>query len=100
MTYIAEEHKARLKAEAEAEHATRRLTVAQEQMAEYAQQRESEAGGLLGEVQALRTALAGALQEPSVDSSTGLAAATAQIQVCAILIHASIFIRGLPYMLA
>ncbi|CAL5219476.1 g1312 [Coccomyxa viridis] len=75
-----EEHKARLKAEAEAEHATRRLTVAQEQMAEYAQQRESEAGGLLGEVQALRTALAGALQEQSVDSSTSLAAATAQIQ--------------------
>ena len=56
----AEEHKARLKAEAEAEHATRRLTVAQEQMAEYAQQREHEAGSLLGEVQALHMALSSA----------------------------------------
>ena len=77
----AEEHKARLKAEAEAEHATRRLTVAQEQMAEYAQQRESEAGSLLGEVQALQAALSGALQQQNGDSSAGLAAATAQIKV-------------------
>jgi len=50
-------------------------------MAEYAQQRESEAGGLLGEVQALRTALSSAVQ--SADSSNGLAAASTQIQVCA-----------------
>ncbi len=52
---------ARLKAEAEAEHATRRLAVAQEQIAEYAQQREGEAGSLLSEVQAVDRALASAL---------------------------------------
>lgn len=69
-----------MKAEAEAEHAARRLTVAQEQMAEYAQQRESEAGSLLGEVQAVQTALASALQPQNADSSAGLAAATAQVQ--------------------
>ncbi len=77
----AEEHKARLKAEAEAEHATRRLTVAQEQMAEYAQQRESEAGSLLVEVQALQATLSSALQQQNGDSSEGLSAATAQIKV-------------------
>ena len=86
----AEEHKARLKAEAEAEHATRRLTVAQEQMAEYAQQREHEAGSLLGEVQALHMALSSAAQQPAADSSAGvgLAAASAQIEVCSEASHA------------
>ena len=59
----AEEHQARLKAEAEAENATRRLAVAQEQIAEYAMQREGEAGHLLGQVAAVHTALASALQQ-------------------------------------
>ena len=86
----AEEHKARLKAEAEAEHATRRLTVAQEQMSEYAQKRKHEAGSLLGEVQALRMALSNAAQQPTADSSAGvgMAAASAQIKVCSETSHA------------
>ena len=98
----AEEHKARLKAEAEAEHATRRLTVAQEQMAEYAQQREHEAGSLLGEVQALHMALSSAAQQPTSDSSagTGLAAASAQIQVCSETCHLSRVDVATPRLLA
>ena len=60
---------ARLKAEADAEHATRRLAVAQEQIAEYAQQREGEAGALLGEVQAVEEALATALEQAGTPAS-------------------------------
>lgn len=62
IAYTTEEHVARLKAEAEAEHATRRLAVAQEQIAEYAQQREGEAGSLLEEVAAVERAMSAALE--------------------------------------
>ena len=82
---------ARLKAEAEAEHATRRLAVAQEQISEYAQQREGEAGALLGEVQAVEQALASALEQAgsaaagttlctSGSSSSSLAALSTHVQ--------------------
>ena len=59
-------------------------------MAEYAQQREHEAGSLLGEVQALHVALSSAAQQPTADSSAGvgLAAASAQIEVCSETSHA------------
>ncbi len=63
LSAVAEEHQARLKAEAEAENATRRLAVAQEQIAEYALQREGEAGHLLGQVQAVHAKLASALPQ-------------------------------------
>ena len=62
-------------------------------MAEYAQQREHEAGSLLGEVQALHMALSSAAQQPTADSSAGagagLAAASAQIEVCSETSHLS-----------
>ena len=49
---LAEEHQARLNAESEAAHSSRRLAVAQEQVAEYAAQRQAEAGRLLEQVEA------------------------------------------------
>lgn len=70
MCPIAEEHQARLKAEAEAENVARRLAVAQEQIAEYAQQREGEAGTLLGRVEVVQSALASALQQANEGSSS------------------------------
>ena len=67
---------ARLKAEADAEHATRRLAVAQEQIAEYAQQREGEAGALLGEVQAVEQALTSALEQAGTAADAAVAGAS------------------------
>ena len=58
MSDLAEEHSARLKAEAAGEHAVRRLTVAQEQLVEYAQQQAAETESVLEEAQALETLLA------------------------------------------
>ncbi|BDA42942.1 UPF0652 protein [Coccomyxa sp. Obi] len=74
-----EEHQARLKAEAEAENATRRLAVAQEQIAEYALQREGEAGHLLGQVQAVHAKLASALQQDG-EAGSNLNDLGAQVQ--------------------
>ena len=54
----AEEHTARVKAEAAGEHAVRRLTVAQEQLVEYAQQQAADTVSVLEEAQALQTLLA------------------------------------------
>jgi hypothetical protein len=76
----AEEHQARLKAEADAENAARRLTVAQEQIAEYALQREREAGILLSQVQTLQSLLTSALKQGNGEASS-LDDLTAQLQV-------------------
>ena len=53
----AEEHSARVKAEGEAEDYSRRLTVAQEQIAEYALERHSEIAQLLVRAEQLGSAL-------------------------------------------
>lgn len=64
-----EEHLARLKAEAEAQDCANRLRVAQEQLAEYAAQKESDANALLAEAETLQQLMAGALQRPSVTAA-------------------------------
>jgi len=56
---LAEEHTARVKAEAAGEHAVRRLTVAQEQLVEYAQQQAADTVSVLEEAQALEALLTG-----------------------------------------
>ena len=53
---------ARLTAEGEAVDYSRRLTVAQEQLAEYAAQKEEDAAGCLQQAQSLQTLLASLLQ--------------------------------------
>ena len=53
---------ARLKAEGEAQHASRRLAVAQEQLAEYAAQKEMDAAVLLQQAQQLEALLQNSLQ--------------------------------------
>lgn len=53
----AEEHVARVKAEGEAEDFSRRLTVAQEQIAEYALERHSEVAKLLEQADNLQASL-------------------------------------------
>lgn len=70
----AEEHMARLTAEGEAVDYSRRLTVAQEQLAEYAAQKEEDAAGYLQQAQSLQTLLASLL------NSTEDSAAKAQLQ--------------------
>lgn len=55
----AEEHVARLKAEGEAADAARRLAVAQEQIAEYAAQRETEAADIVAQASSLVACLQG-----------------------------------------
>jgi len=57
---LAEEHTARVRAEAAGEHAVRRLTVAQEQLVEYAQQQAADTVSVLEEAQALEALLTGA----------------------------------------
>lgn len=69
-----------MKAEAEAEHSSRRLAVAQEQIAEYAAQREREAGYILEQVEAVQSKVAAALQQGSGDASS-LNDLSAQLQV-------------------
>ncbi|EFJ53122.1 hypothetical protein VOLCADRAFT_115699 [Volvox carteri f. nagariensis] len=59
-----EEHIARLKAEAEAQDCANRLRVAQEQLAEYAAQKEEDSAGLVQEAERLKEALAQLLQQP------------------------------------
>ncbi len=66
---LAEEHLARLKAEAEAQDCANRLRVAQEQLAEYAAQKESDANALLAEAETLQQLMARALQQPSVTAA-------------------------------
>ena len=58
----AAEHMARLKAEGEAQHASRRLAVAQEQLAEYAAQKEMDAAALLQQAQQLEALMQNTLQ--------------------------------------
>lgn len=58
----AAEHMARLKAEGEAQNASRRLAVAQEQLAEYAAQKEMDAAALLQQAQQLEALVQDALQ--------------------------------------
>ena len=70
----AEEHMARLTAEGEAVDYSRRLTVAQEQLAEYAAQKEEDAAGYLQQAQSLQALLAKLLQ------STEDSAAKEQLQ--------------------
>ena len=53
---------ARLKAEGEAQHASRRLAVAQEQLAEYAAQKEMDAAALLQQAQQLEALVQNTLQ--------------------------------------
>lgn len=55
----AEEHVARIKAEGEAADAARRLAVAQEQIAEYAAQRETEAADLVARASSIVACLQG-----------------------------------------
>lgn len=55
----AEEHIARIKAEGEAADAARRLAVAQEQIAEYAAQRETEAADIVAQASSLVACLQG-----------------------------------------
>ncbi|KAG2439554.1 hypothetical protein HXX76_004907 [Chlamydomonas incerta] len=59
-----EDHVARLKAEAEAQDAQNRLRVAQEQLAEYAAQKEADANDLLKEAEKLQHALRQLLEQP------------------------------------
>lgn len=59
---LAEEHMARLTAEGEAVDYSRRLTVAQEQLAEYAAQKEEDAAGYLQQAQSLEALLQSLLQ--------------------------------------
>ncbi|KAG2445151.1 hypothetical protein HYH02_008619 [Chlamydomonas schloesseri] len=59
-----EDHVARLKAEAEAQDAQNRLRVAQEQLAEYAAQKEADANDLLQEAEKLKDALRQLLEQP------------------------------------
>ncbi|KAK9821755.1 hypothetical protein WJX81_004208 [Elliptochloris bilobata] len=74
---LQEEHTARLNAEAQAADTSRRLVVAQEQVSEYAAQREKEAGEFLAAAGALEAALAAAREraaggEASVSAGEGL----------------------------
>ena len=57
-----EEHMARLTAEGEAVDYSRRLTVAQEQLAEYAAQKDEDAAGYLQQAQSLEALLTSLLQ--------------------------------------
>ncbi|GFR42252.1 hypothetical protein Agub_g3147 [Astrephomene gubernaculifera] len=59
-----EEHVARLKAEAEAQDCANRLRVAQEQLAEYAAQKEVDCNGLVQEADRLRDDLERLMQHP------------------------------------
>ncbi|PNW82263.1 hypothetical protein CHLRE_06g278154v5 [Chlamydomonas reinhardtii] len=64
VTTAYEDHVARLKAEAEAQDAQNRLRVAQEQLAEYAVQKEADANDLLQEADKLKEALRQLLEQP------------------------------------
>lgn len=70
---LAEEHVARLKAEAEAQDHRNRLRVAQEQLAEYAAQKQQDAADVLSQADALQAALTALLQQagdsPQVSSA-------------------------------
>jgi len=70
----AEEHMARLTAEGEAVDYSRRLTVAQEQLAEYAAQKEEDAAGYLQQAQSLEKLLTSWL-ETNDNSPAGVQAA-------------------------
>ncbi|GIL49858.1 hypothetical protein Vafri_6156 [Volvox africanus] len=64
-----EEHIARLKAEAEAQDCANRLRVAQEQLAEYAAQKEEDSVGLVQEAERLKEALGQLLKHPGSTAS-------------------------------
>jgi hypothetical protein len=70
---LAEEHVARLKAEAQAQDHRNRLRVAQEQLAEYAAQKQQDAADVLSQADALQAALTALLQQagdsPQVSSA-------------------------------
>lgn len=74
---FAEEHTARVKAEAAEEHAVRRLTVAQEQLVEYAQQQAADTAAVLAEAQSLETLLASTAAGRSSGPSSAPPAASA-----------------------
>lgn len=74
----AEEAAARVKAEAEAQDRANRLRVAQEQMAEYASQKEADTNAILQQAAALEAALSAALGSAGSDVSS---AATEQLRL-------------------
>lgn len=77
-TLFPEEHTARLKAEAAEEHAVRRLTVAQEQLVEYAQQQAADAATILQNAHTLETLLANALAFRTSDAQPAASTAAQQ----------------------
>lgn len=76
----ADEHMARLRAEAEAADKADRLRVAQEQLAEYASEKSEAAVQALVQVQALDAALSAALSGSSGELGSSSAALVAQLQ--------------------
>lgn len=76
--FFPEEHTARLKAEAAEEHAVRRLTVAQEQLVEYAQQQAADAATILQNAHTLETLLANALAFRTSDAQPAASTAAQQ----------------------
>lgn len=77
----AAEHMARLKAEGEAQNSSRMLAVAQEQLAEYAAQKEADAAQLLEEAQELEALINRTMQGEAAESSgVGADEVVAQLQ--------------------
>jgi uncharacterized protein YbjQ (UPF0145 family) len=72
----AEEHVARLKAEAEAEDKANRLRVAQEQLAEYAAEKSEVAASVLQQAEAVEAAL----HQLMADTTAGSSLVAAQLQ--------------------
>jgi hypothetical protein len=84
---IAEEHVARIKAEGEAADAARRLAVAQEQIAEYAAQRETEAADLVAQASSIVAFLQGNGPVPEIvrhSDSSGSDGLALRLTVCSL----------------
>ena len=74
-----EEHVARLRAEAEAQDKARRLVVAQQQLAEYATQKEEDAAGLLKDAEELVSVIGGS-QNGEISNSNSTASLLGKVE--------------------